>query len=512
MFGGFMDGIFGGATADQQPVPTNGYSNGYAAAPPPADAGGGWFSGFTQGTAPQEPGGVAPRTQSRGEKLTPAEVVLLAKAVREKGNKKLKDSWDKLKSEFDVQQRIWDSLTTAAEANVPGAGTMTAAAKAAAGPESMREAMKVNLNRAFMAADQDMINGVFVLKPVLQEDEMKVLNTSTASAGHAVLKAQRVLKMCERLATALEHASSEPAPDAAKKKELLALFRACAIEEAQMERRIRRVLGLGLSKADADKVKEKKAEASVKAVQQTIQQVAKAANVSVDKASKAIDAADGDPNRALVMLLSEQEELELKKAEQLAQNQLKKQAMAVKMAEVRYRETRSLAETISTLGARTVSMAWDQIRSEFEVQMSIWDNLAVAKGTGPPQYQDFQMEMEGVLANATHDPRSSVMLLEVVLHNFVTSRRGLALSNGMMVAADGILDAQRLSDCRSDLANKLRQLTAWMEAGQTLDYSASLERELKDLVNSSGLDQVMASRVLSIAKPKSSLKSEIVKM
>lgn len=492
-FGGWLNDIFGGADTAVAP-----------SLAPPSQGGSGTagYGGFSLWTQP------AAAAESTDYRPSSAEATLLAKAVRAKGDKMLKDSWDKLKAEFEVQCRVWDSLTTtAASAEKSGAAKATAdVAKALAGPEEHRQKIKTSLSTLFTAAEKDASAPVAHLKSYSKEAAVvELLNHATVSAAHDVFKADRVRKLCDRLGQTLEAAVTAPAPTQEAKKEHENLLAACRLQEPALISKVRKALGLGPTKAEIAKMAQKEKEAELKAHQQVIHQVAKAADCSPEKAAAALESSDGDPNRALVMILSEEEEKQMRKAAELAEKQRVKREEAEQFRQDRFREGNSLASTISSLAASTVTLAWSKVQSEFEVQMNIWDSLAATRGNGGAAYSPFQLAMENVLVNAMEDPAGSVLLLESVLADIVSSR-SLALSSGMMVAADGVLDAQRVADCRRQLAAKLRFIAQQFQDGRTLEYGF-LERELKELVKSSDLDWSLSNRVLDLSRPKPIVKA-----
>eukprot|EP00931_Biecheleriopsis_adriatica_P100826 TRINITY_DN76066_c0_g1_i1.p1 TRINITY_DN76066_c0_g1~~TRINITY_DN76066_c0_g1_i1.p1 ORF type:complete len:504 (-),score=144.94 TRINITY_DN76066_c0_g1_i1:173-1684(-) len=492
---GWVNDLFGGGeTAVQQPI-----------SPPATGAGYGNFGGLfspwgAPQQAPQAPGVPGGKEDARP---TQTEANLLAKAVRVKGEKKLVKAWEDLMGEFDVQNRIWDSLTTAAEGD-PAAGAAKAAA-AAAGPEGARARMKVSMNKALDASQEDPKGAVQLLKPLISvstpghEAPAKILNHSTEKAAHLVVKALRLTQLCERLSQSLEAMGA-----GSEEKELESLLVACQLQEGPLESKARRVLGLGLSKADKAKVARQAKESEQAALKATIMQIASAGNVSQEKAAAVLEAAKGDADQALTMILSEEEERQARKAAALADKMEKRMEQKQKIWEAKVKEARSLATIVGKLAGSTVRNAWAKVGSEFEVQMNVWDSVAAANGNGGAQYQAIQMEMQSVLDQASSDPANSVMLLEYVLQR-ITMETRLQLSNGLMLAADGVLDAERVAGYRRQLTSRLLQLSKSADN----EYNAGVEAELKSLAMSCNLEEVLKRRVLDLVKPKSIVKSGV---
>merc|ERR1711907_349834 len=97
--------------------------------------------------------------------------------------------------------------------------------------------------------------------------------------------------------------------------------------------------------------------------------------------------------------------------------------------------------------------AWAQAQIEFEAQLNVWQTQAMliaAKGGYFPSYGDTESEIKGVLQAASREPQNASLLLEHALQNAVDS--GLEICTGMLVAADGVLDADHVSQSRRRLA------------------------------------------------------------
>eukprot|EP00440_Ansanella_granifera_P042963 gb/GFBE01046581.1/.p1 GENE.gb/GFBE01046581.1/~~gb/GFBE01046581.1/.p1 ORF type:complete len:503 (+),score=146.42 gb/GFBE01046581.1/:1-1509(+) len=496
----WVNDIFGGETAVAPPPPDAGYPKNQQQS---SSGGYGFFSPWSASTPV-----TAPAAEPIAARPTQTEANLVAKAVRTRGEKKLVTSWENLMGEFDVQNRIWDSLSTAASGDQNSEAARAAAA--AAGPEGKRAQMKAAMTQALDASQSDPKGAVSLLKPLIsvstpgQEAPAKILNHSTEKAAHLVIKALRLTQLCDRLAQSLEAFGG-----GTSEKEKEQLLAACQLQEGPLESRCRRVLDLGPSKSEKEKAAKKAKESEHAALQAAIQQIASAANVSPEKAASALENARGDADKALYMLLSEEEERQARKAAALAEKmekkmeqEQKKMEQKQKLYEAKIKEASSLASVVSKLAANTITGAWAKVQAEFEVQMNVWDSVAAANGNGAAQYQVIQMEMQGVLDSATQDPANAVMLLEYLLQKITTETR-LALSNGMMLAADGVLDAERVSAYRRQLAARLRDLSRAEES----EYSGAIESELKSVVQSCNLDQVLKSRVLDLVKPRSIVKS-----
>lgn len=476
-FGGWVNSFFNaGETAVAQPPAENGY-------------GAGSSSSYYQ------PGSPAPSPATPAAEVRPSqtEIKLIAKTVRSHGDKKLETSWEHLMSEFEVQNRVWDSLTTAASGDTSGMPAAAAAAAAAAPPEQKMAQIKAQLNNAINTSQGDPKGAVALLKPLLtgQEPLAKMLNHSTEKATHAVVKASRLQQLCERLGQSLEAEGAGSQP-----KELESLLTSCQLQ-ATLESKARRVLRLGPTKAEQAKADKQAKEAQQAALRATIQQLASAANVSAENAASALESANGDANSALTMLLSEVEEREARKAAKLAEKMEAKMAAREKQQQEKTREAASLANVVSKLAGCTVGDSWKKVSTEFEAQMKVWDSVATAQGNGAFQYQAIQQQVQGVLDMASQDPSSAVMLLETVLFE-ITSQR-MRLTNGMMVAADGVLDASRIADYRRQLAARLRVLAQRLKTGETSDLSG-FQGELKSLLQSCSLDERLRDRVQALMK------------
>lgn len=399
-------------------------------------------------------------------------------------------------SEFEVQNRVWDSLTTAASGDTSLMPAAAAAAAAAAPPEQKREQIKAEVNRALSASQGDPKGAVSLLQPLLtgKDPLAKLLNHSTEKATHAVVKASRLQQLCDRLAQSLEAEGAGSQP-----QELESLIASCQLQ-ATLESKSRRVLRLGPTKAEQAKADKQAKEAQQAALRATIQQLASAANVSTEAAASALENANGDANSALSMLLSEAEEREARKAAKLAEKMEAKLAAREKEQQAKTREAASLANVVSKLAGCTVGDSWKKVATEFDAQTKVWDSVATAQGDGAFQYQAVQQQMQGVLDTASQDPSSAVMMLEMVLFEITSSR--LRLSNGMVLAADGVLDASRIADYRRQLAARLRVLAQRLKEGETSGLGG-FQSEIKSLAQSCNLDVTLKERVLALAKPSS---------
>merc|ERR1712227_815588 len=97
--------------------------------------------------------------------------------------------------------------------------------------------------------------------------------------------------------------------------------------------------------------------------------------------------------------------------------------------------------------------AWAQVQLEFEAQLSVWRTQALisaSAGGGSWSYSQVQREIEGVLATAAREPTGAVILLEHAFQN--AADMGFELCNGMLAAADGVLDADQIGQNRRRLS------------------------------------------------------------
>ncbi|CAE8614381.1 unnamed protein product, partial [Polarella glacialis] len=198
--------------------------------PPPDAADGGypaqtsWFASLAApATGVAAASAASPAVEPADTKPSPSAARLLAKTVRGKGDTKLTSAWTAVAAEFKVQQRIWDSLTTAAESSsVPTAAApapkaasswlfgltsksqandqesdrptdvaeqFQAAAKDLAGSASDRQTLKATIQRALADSKQDPIGAIAPLKQFMQrEAAVELLNHSTQKSMHGVVK------------------------------------------------------------------------------------------------------------------------------------------------------------------------------------------------------------------------------------------------------------------------------------------------------------------------------------
>lgn len=419
--------------------------------------------------------------------VTAADGTAAAAAARSEGTQRLQAAWVSFQGEFEVQQRIWESLDSAS-AGAAGLNKSPIAEAAAeiAGPKAKRAAVISTVQNAIQTSS------ISTLKSV----DSSLLNRSSLAALQHVLKAERMRELCHRLAETLETACGNPKPIDVQAKELEALIQACSLS-APVQSKARRVLQLPPTKEEAaeNARKAKEAAAAAKAAEQAAEQakiryVAKCANTSVERATRAMRDAGGDRDKALIMLVSEEEALQAKKAADL----VKKQQDA---AQHRLMEAITLAAHLSSLADSAAVAAWTDLQTEFEVQMGIWDSLAAARQQAP-RYHRIQQEMEGVMNLAYQDPDQAVLLLEMVLHNAVHGAR-LTLSSGMLIKADGVLSAKGQSEYRQTLAHQLENTAQCLEAGVRVEPAN--EKELNATIKSCAIDDSLAARIRQVLAP-----------
>merc|ERR1712146_282227 len=113
---------------------------------------------------------------------------------------------------------------------------------------------------------------------------------------------------------------------------------------------------------------------------------------------------------------------------------------------------------------------------------------SASAGGGSWSYAEAQREIEVVLATAAREPAGAVILLEHAFQNAVDM--GFELCNGMLAAADGVLDADHIGQNRRRLAAKLGDIARALEVGLPVHHDASQARELSNLVASCQIKDV----------------------
>lgn len=296
---------------------------------------------------------------------------------------------------------------------------------------------------------------------------------------HNVVKADRQSKHCARLAGMLKICGQTRQPTQMSKREVDQLLTACELGNKGLETRCRKSLGVQYAPEDDPEKQHQKA---------MVSQIVAATGVSQDRAKRALESAGGNADNALCMILSEREADKVKVEEKAREKAEKAARKKEHKAQEQAAEAKKTAMTIASLGASAHKMAWAQVQIEFEAQLNVWQTqamLVAAKGGRFPSYEDTQREMQGVLHAATQDPQNATLLLEHALQNAADS--GLEVCTGMMVAADGVLDAEMVAQNRRRLAGELHKVTKALEAGIPVQHNADQARELSTLVGSCAL-------------------------
>jgi NACalpha-BTF3-like transcription factor len=316
-----------------------------------------------------------------------------------------------------------------------------------------------------------------MISPILQgaqwsQESEKILNQATENAAQNLIKKERQSQHCHKLASMLR-AQGKPR---VQQNELESLVAACHLANQGLESRIRKALGMAKTKEEQRKEKKEAADMEKRATKELLAQLAEAAGTSRDNAKKAMENAGGDPDLALVMLLSDPDEAKRRekreattaKAKEQKQQSAEKAAKETEqMKKEKLAEAKKLAISVASLASLTQKMAWAQVQIELDAQINVWQTQAMmsaATGGGGLPYEETQREVQNVIATAARDPRNAVFLLEVALQQ--TMDRGLELCTGMLVAADGVLEAESIAESRKELAKRLKDLVKALETGK----------------------------------------------
>lgn len=410
---------------------------------------------------------------------------VVAEAVRTFAEKQLKAAWATLRNELEVQQRVWESVDLRKQATSTDNSSQDATVAA-------RQEFVAEAGAIVGTATTDPAGAARNLRPFMEKARsQKLLNKGTEGAIDKVIKSSQRVQICEQLARNIQ-AARPSSPESGAGDAAEALLKACRLENPALERRVRRALNLTPTKQDLAAMEKKKAAASKNAADAKVKQVSTAAKVTQEQARKAIDNAGGDPDLALVMLLSEADEKSAKKqqvAELAAEKEKKKNEERRKHQS---QEASTLAGKISGLAESTEVMAWQKLRDEIKVQISVWDSQAL---TGAPINVEAKQALQTILDAADADPANAVVLCEMVLQNLTQQR--IQVTGGIFSAADGILDAERIARNRRELAEALNVVHTSLEAGISVERTAEQRQYLEGLISSSALSKptTLANRV-----------------
>lgn len=431
-----------------------------------------------------------PRTQEKFSGPDQAAVEMAARAandVANLGKEKERKAWKAIRNEFVTLQRVWQSTakTFKIGAELKGA----------------RDTFAQNLQTVVTASQDENTRGgaAKMLNSIVQSDQERekqgkerVLNKGLDSGLLNVFQAERQRKLCDNLAALLQNGPPQQQPQQEERKEISTLVKGCHLDNKDLESRVRKVLRL--DKEDSPEEKQRKAATSA---------VMDAAGCSYDRAKKALESAGGDANRAIVMLMSEREAAATKEREKAEEKAEKAARSREKAQKAKASEAIEVAQTIQGLASSTERDAWKQVRLEFSAQMKIWETqtmIMAAQGGYTVSYENTQREIEGVLLAAQRDGAGAQMLLEHALQNAM--EYGLEWSNGVLVAADGVLDAATVAQKRFRLASKLNEIAKLLEAGLPVQHDPNEARELSGLVAHCALkDNTLAMRTETLLSP-----------
>lgn len=468
---------------------------GYAPQEAPQPGQGGWNQGgWNQGQAPSDPWGQGAFGGSfgasgayqagggqGGAQFTPTVNFNggeIAKEVRTLDSNRVKKAWKLLKDENTTMVNVWKSLAAVKKNVDPNL-------------QRLRSDFEANIQGALAASQGNSNQAVMMLNQMVQTSEQRsaqgqeeLWSQAVDTAARDVLKAERQSKHCTNLARMLQARSPGDPPAGAKQKELETLLKGCSLHTPALEGRIREAMGM----EKTEKEKKKAADAAQNAL---IAQIVSATGVSKDRAKRTLENTGGDADNALVIIMSEKEAAKLKLEEQKIEKQERAARKEEKKRSGKAEECRKLAVTMGSMASATQRMAWAQVQLEFEAQLSVWQTQALIRagaGGGSWSYEEAQREMEGVLATATREPTGAAILLEHALQNLMDA--GYNPCNGLLVAADGILDADQIGQNRRRLAAKLGDIAKALEVGLPVKCDASQAREISNLVASCQIKDV----------------------
>lgn len=407
--------------------------------------------------------------------------------VRAGGRDALSKAWDGFKREYECMLQVWNDLDLAlsAAAKQPGGGASDKQ------EDSSRRRLREEVASLLRQAAQDPFGAVRGLGPILEGPCSEEMNKACSDKAREVQHVLRHAQLCDRLAQACQASASvvatggrpaTPAPE--ELKELDQLLKGCKLT-SQLGIRTRRVLGMPPSKEELAEQERARRAAEEKAYRAKVKQVAEASGAPRARAQQALDSTNGDADTATVILLSEEEANSQRKAEVAARKRREAKDAAQALHFGRTVEAAAVASEMTELAQSTQNLAWLRVREEFGMQVTVWESQAnLGKNRS---FGRIVQEMQGVLDNALGDPAGSVTLLEMVLQK--ASAAGHTLSNGVIISADAVVDAERLSCDRFELAERLRSLARHMEGKTGLQPASSFGKQaLTRLVQACDLD------------------------